>query len=221
MEKKPGVIYEIEFDGDGNLVRVESREVEEIESYSFTISRMRKWVIFFLLLGIGLFVGTYLFRIYLSREMKLGLIIGSILLFLISFMMFLHVVSVQGKWISSEEFMNDWIIDRNKQKGYKYQDRPGCYVIMTFDHSLKNQDDLLHYQNVYVGQSLNVYHRIFNHFSARGNGKVYSDIRNGMYAYVRIVPCKAKQLNEKEKELIELYHATNSYNQTSGGATHR
>ena len=40
----------------------------------------------------------------------------------------------------------------------------------------------------------------------------------GKEAYVRIVPCKAKRLNDMETALIEAFSATDSYNRTKGGA---
>ena len=146
---------------------------------------------------------------------------GGIAVFLWASIRILAASGSQGRWMSREEFLEDWIVDRKTQKGYKYQDEPGCYVIASYERPLKSSDQIRNYQNVYVGQSLRVYHRIFSHFSGRGNGEVYSDIRDGLYVYVRVVLCREKKLNEMERRLIQVYHATKSYNKTEGGGTIR
>ena len=79
----------------------------------------------------------------------------------------------------------------------------------------------MHYENIYIGQSQNICQRVHNHLNGKGKGDVYADIKYGMEAYVRLIPCKEKKMNEKEKELIEAFHATESYNKTKGGAKGR
>lgn len=125
----------------------------------------------------------------------------------------------RGGFMHYTKFEQDWIIDRrdNAQAGYKYNDRPGCYIIMIFDKPVHGKR-FRNYENIYIGQSVNVCQRVHNHFNGKGNGDVYADIKYGKEAYVRIVPCKAKRLNDMETALIEAFSATDSYNKTKGGA---
>jgi hypothetical protein len=123
----------------------------------------------------------------------------------------------RGEFLSSEKFEENWITGEKDKTGYKYADFPGCYVIMIFDKPVKRKR-FVNYENIYIGQSVNVCQRVHNHFNGKGKGDVYADIKYGKYAYVRIVPCKAKRLNDMETALIEAFGATKSYNKTKGGA---
>lgn len=124
----------------------------------------------------------------------------------------------RGGFMSSQEFEDNWIIERGeKQSGFKYNDRPGCYIIMIFDKPVRAKR-FTGYENIYIGQSVNVCSRVHSHFTGKGKGDVYADIKYGKYAYVRIVPCRAKRLNDMETALIDAFSATDSYNKTKGGA---
>lgn len=222
-DKRTGVIYTIELDKDGNLVRWDCRPAPAQDADALGQGRLRPWTRRFLILGVFATAVSLL----LSSEKVIavprmlwfsGLAAGGMLL-LLSLALFLHSVNADGSWMSRSEFMEDWILDTKKHRGYKYHDRPGCYVIATYKEPLEDFDDLLHYDNVYVGQSVKVYARVFNHFSGRGNGKVYGDLQYGMHAYVRIYPCRRDQLNDLERQLIAQYHAASSYNKTRGGAS--
>ena len=121
----------------------------------------------------------------------------------------------RGKIIYYKDFENNWI------DGYKRNDRSGCYVITLYNHRLLSKRLYMHYENIYIGQSQNICQRVHNHLNGKGKGDVYADIKYGMEAYIRLIPCKEKKMNEKEKELIEAFHATESYNKTKGGAKGR
>lgn len=123
----------------------------------------------------------------------------------------------RGGFVLRDKFEENWIVDEKKRLGYKYCDIPGCYVILIFDKPVRGKR-FRKWENVYIGQSVNVFQRVHNHFNGKGNGDVYADIKYGKYAYVRIVPVKAKRLNEMEIALIEAFSATDSYNKTKGGA---
>lgn len=124
----------------------------------------------------------------------------------------------RGEFIYYTEFEKNWIVkDADKPTGYKYSDFPGCYVIMIFDKPVRAKR-FTNYENIYIGQSVGVCARVHSHFSGKGKGDVYADIKYGKHAYVRIVPCKAKRLNDMETALIEAFGATESYNKTKGGA---
>lgn len=124
------------------------------------------------------------------------------------------------RFISYREFEKNWISAKHGNKGlagYKYNDRPGCYVITIFDNPVLN-GDYTQYKNIYIGQSIKMCKRVHDHFNGKGNGEVYADIKYGKHAYVRLVPCSKENLNNVEKKLIRAFNATNSYNKTRGGA---
>lgn len=124
----------------------------------------------------------------------------------------------RGGFISSTDFEKNWIISGGEPPvGYKYADFPGCYVIMIFASPVRGKR-FYNYENIYIGQSVNVCQRVHNHFNGKGKGDIYADIKYGKYAYVRIVPVKAKRLNDMETALIDAFSATDSYNKTKGGA---
>lgn len=117
-----------------------------------------------------------------------------------------------------EDYLNDWIINLKEKSGYRYNNDPGCYVILIFRRKVKH-NNYKHYENVYVGQSARVCNRVHNHFIGKGNGDVYADVKYGKKAYVEIYFCSKNEMNALEKELIQKYNATESYNGTSGGGT--
>ena len=124
----------------------------------------------------------------------------------------------RGGFISSTDFEKNWIISGGETPvGYKYADFSGCYVIMIFASPVRGKR-FYNYENIYIGQSVNVCQRVHNHFNGKGKGDIYADIKYGKYAYVRIVPVKAKRLNDMETALIDAFSATDSYNKTKGGA---
>lgn len=124
----------------------------------------------------------------------------------------------RGGFIHWTKFEENWIVrGADKPTGYKYSDFSGCYVIMIFDKPVRGKR-FSGYENIYIGQSVNVCQRVHNHFNGKGKGDVYADIKYGKEAYVHIVPVKAKRLNDMETALIEAFGATSSYNKTRGGA---
>ncbi len=129
--------------------------------------------------------------------------------------------NVRGSRIlSSEQFEKNWIISEKSQKGYKYEVFSGCYVIFVFEHPVTN-GNYRRFDDIYIGQSVNVTRRVHGHFTGKGNGDVYADIKYGRSVYVELVPCDREDMNETEKALIEVFHATESYNATQGGGMDR
>lgn len=126
------------------------------------------------------------------------------------------------QFLSYESFESQWIVKKNTKShsepiGLKYVDGPGCYVITIYDEPVRN-NDYRNYQNIYIGQSINMCQRVHNHFTGKGNGDVYADIKYGKYVYVCLIKCNQSELNRLEKSLIAAFKATNSYNRTKGGA---
>ena len=125
-----------------------------------------------------------------------------------------------GSFIYFEDFERNWIVHKRGRKGvsgYKYQDEPGCYVILIFPHKVTD-GNFKNYRDVYIGQSINICKRVHSHFTGKGNGNVYADIRYGKEVYVQLVPCHKQNMNSKEKRLINAFNATQSYNMTRGGS---
>ena len=121
--------------------------------------------------------------------------------------------AVERQFISKDDF------DKAYQSNYS-NDRPGVYIILLYDPAISKRTTL-NYSDVYVGQSLTVYHRVRQHFTGHGNGNVFADIKYGRAAYVKLVFCEESDLNRLEKKYIADYNATASYNDTKGGATVR
>ena len=114
-------------------------------------------------------------------------------------------------FLEREEFLASWKESK--------EDHPGCYLILIYDKKLIFNP--MHYDAVYIGQSVNVRKRVFSHFSGRGNGEVYYGLKSGCRVFVLIAKCSRKKLNRREKELIAYFDATGSLNMTRGGAASR
>lgn len=114
-------------------------------------------------------------------------------------------------YISQDEFFKLWEKDKS--------DYPGCYVILIYDKKLIINP--MNYDEIYIGQSVNVRKRIFNHLMGHGNGDVYYGLKSGCKIYIVIQKCSKKKLNESEIDLIEYFEATDSLNVTRGGSARR
>lgn len=126
---------------------------------------------------------------------------------------------LSSNFVSAKNFKRKWIVNQKQETGYKYHDRPGCYIITIYDKNPYGK--WKNYKNIYVGQSINIYQRVHNHFTGKGKGDIYADIKNGKYVYVHFLFCSKRMMNWWEKKLIEAFHATDSYNATGGGAKRR
>lgn len=115
------------------------------------------------------------------------------------------------KYISADQFLDSWKKDKS--------DFPGCYVVLIYDKKLILNP--LHYDDIYIGQSVNVRKRVFSHLMGRGNGNVYYGLKSGCRTYVIIEKCRKKKLNQAEIDLIRYFRATDSLNMTRGGAAKR
>lgn len=112
-----------------------------------------------------------------------------------------------------QNFLKDW-------DTYRSIDRPGCYIILIYRRRplRHTAQKCKRYNEVYIGQSVNMHKRVYNHLTGHGNGDVYADVKYGRHVYVKFIPCIIEQLNIYEKGLIDEFEATNSYNRTKGGA---
>lgn len=119
----------------------------------------------------------------------------------------------QSRAIKSDDFLEQW-------DAYRQLDRPGCYIITIYKRrpNKRKVKRVTGYHEIYIGQSVNMHRRVFNHFTGHGNGDVYADVKYQRYVFVKFIPCTPELLNQYEKSLIQLYQATKSYNRTKGGA---
>ena len=115
------------------------------------------------------------------------------------------------QYMSEEAFLDSWKESKD--------DFPGCYVILIYDKTLIFNP--MNYDEIYVGQSVNVRKRVFSHLMGRGNGNVYYGLKSGCRVYIVIQKCRKKKLNQAEIDLIEYFQATSSLNATRGGAAKR
>lgn len=115
--------------------------------------------------------------------------------------------------LSAEDYLGLW-------EHLRVGDRSGCYVISIYDKKPSDKEvrQCKNYDEIYIGQSINVYRRVRNHLTGHGNGDVYADLKYGKFVYVRFVFCSKAHLNRIEKDLISRFNATKSYNRTGGGA---
>ena len=115
-----------------------------------------------------------------------------------------------SKEISVKKFLR---LRNIKGKGQKLSsnkyDVPGVYII-------HNHSD----RKYYVGQAQHIVSRANNHFTAKGNGRVYADYARGDRFTIRFVTLKksgAKNLNDLERHYIKKYNASEiGYNRTKG-----
>ena len=115
------------------------------------------------------------------------------------------------KYMSQEDFFRSWQEDK--------KDFPGCYVVLIYDKRIVFNP--MNYDDIYVGQSVNVRKRVFSHLKGHGNGDVYYGLRSGCRIFVIIAKCSRRKLNRNEKELISYFNATSSLNMTGGGSARR
>ena len=128
-----------------------------------------------------------------------------------------------NKFIYYKDFEEYWILHKKGNKGvsgYKYNDQPGCYVILIFNRPVTD-GNYYNYDDIYIGQSVKVCNRIHQHFNGKGNGDIYGDIKYGKHVYVQFITCPKEEMNSLEKKLIRAFNATSSYNKTKGGGTRR
>lgn len=173
---------------------------------------------FFSILSIALGVFVY----FKTSSWKLAAIAAATCLILVILVKIFSTKTLRrcrepADYVSWRYFEENWIKEGQKNEGYKYNDRPGCYVILVFGKPVRGKN-FEGYENVYVGQSVKVHQRVHNHFTGHGNGDVYADKKNGKYLYVRFVYSDRYSLNDNEVRLIDLYNAQESYNRTAGGA---
>lgn len=118
-----------------------------------------------------------------------------------------------AKPIYCHDFLERWDL-------FRKNDKPGCYIILIYKRrpSSRKIRKLKGFDEVYIGQSINMHKRVYNHFTGHGNGDVYADVKYKRFVYVKFVPCKTERLNSYEKQLIDTFDATTSYNRTKGGA---
>ena len=111
---------------------------------------------------------------------------------------------VANKYETTDSFKSKY----QKMKGnLKNLDYSGIYVLKNLTNDY-----------YYVGQSVNVFKRVNQHFSGKGNGNVYADYKYGQDFQINIIPVEKFRLNEIERQLIKILNASgaNGYNISKG-----
>ena len=123
------------------------------------------------------------------------------------------------KWICKGDFLSadDFLSLCRKQSWYRV---PGCYIILVFrgKHQARN---LSNYSKGYVGQSVDIYNRVRDHVSGRGNKSIYEEYASGKTLLIQIVPSSEESLNDLECKLIGSLDRSRLYNKTDGGSAVR
>lgn len=115
----------------------------------------------------------------------------------------------------AEEFTPEEFFQLRRQKGRGKQylstryDFAGVYILF---NRTKNM--------YYVGQSINVFRRVNNHFTGHGNGDIYADYKYGDLFAIRMIPLKGSgfaNLDSLERDAISTYRAYyKGYNRNRG-----
>ncbi len=155
------------------------------------------------------------------RDYELLFWVGGLILLLVLVLIIIHACrplpkKIEAKikrkeYVRMEDFFESWKEDK--------RDFPGCYVVLIYDRKIILNP--MNYDDIYVGQSIHVRHRVFSHLKGHGNGDVYYGLKSGCRVYIVIQKCRKKKLNLAEKELISYFRATDSLNMTRGGAVQR
>lgn len=98
--------------------------------------------------------------------------------------------------------------------------KSGCYVILIFSSPI-HDGNYKKFDDIYIGQSLNLSKRMKQHFAGNGNKNVYRDYQKGKFIYFTFQRCQPSYMNRMEKDLIRAFHSTESYNVQKGGGKHR
>ena len=129
-----------------------------------------------------------------------------------------QVLGAHHEFISSDEFHERWA------DGLKYREQNGCYALFFYEkqinpYSLKQRK---RFKTLYVGQSKDLFFRVHEHFSGRGNDGVMRLLNHGTPAYAVFLPCGLWRMNEYEKALIKAFRANrNGLNIQAGGGKER
>ncbi len=111
--------------------------------------------------------------------------------------------------MSVSEFLNMRNQKIGKKLISKQYDFTGVYIIF-------NRSKNMHY----VGQSVSVIKRVYDHFNAKGNGDIYADYKYGDDFVIKMIALENSgydNLNVLEKDTISTYNAySKGYNKTRG-----
>lgn len=101
---------------------------------------------------------------------------------------------------------DDFITYEEFEANYKQEDldESGCYIITTY--SSKDPSNMNQYLAAYVGSSKKVNKEVHSILNNKMLSRVYRDINEGKYAYIRIIPVEEEQLDSNRQKLIDLYH---------------
>ncbi|MGL5630459.1 MAG: GIY-YIG nuclease family protein [Mycoplasmoidaceae bacterium] len=157
---------------------------------------METWIILLVVAVVLLTVGVFLFRFLSNQKIKDSV----------------NNIANQEEEITVEEFFKirnkKLFYDGNKKYALSH-DFQGIYIL--FNKS-KNM--------YYVGQSINIFKRVNQHFTGKGNGDVYADYKYGDIFTIKLLNLENSNfnsLNELENKTIYTYKSKYKlYNKTRG-----
>lgn len=122
-----------------------------------------------------------------------------------------------GRFIYYKNFEKDWYIDRPrgsiKGLGYRYINKSGCFVIIVYNDKVTD-GNYRNYDRVYIGHSKDVCHKVNSLFRGNKETRIFSEIEQGRYVYVRFILCDKVDFKRKEKEWLDFFNSTNSRNKS-------
>lgn len=129
------------------------------------------------------------------------------------------VLSLRREFLFLDEFMKKW------EEGLNHVERSGCYCLFFYDKEIdvNSLPERRQYKYLYVGQSKDIFYRVHEHLTGRGNDSAMRLVSHGTPVYAVFLPCSLWRMNPYEKQLISVFNATGDrgLNKQSGGARRR
>ena len=112
-----------------------------------------------------------------------------------------HVLSQD--FLSEEEFTSQW------SAYLKHKEESGCYAIFFYDKPINplSTEQRKRFKTLYIGQSKDIFYRVHEHFTGRGNDGAMRLITHGVPAYAVFLPAGLWHLNDYETRLIRAFKA--------------
>lgn len=114
-----------------------------------------------------------------------------------------------GPWIDARDLVAGW---ENENQKYKQLDDSGCYILLVFDHEVKD-GNYTDYKDVFVGKANKACEGAYSHLSGEGIEEIAQDFQDeSRFVYVQIRAYEADVLERRERSLVKVMNARKSYN---------
>ena len=110
---------------------------------------------------------------------------------------------LQQEFLSEEEFTSQW------DAFLKHKEKSGCYAIFFYEKPINpySIEQKKRFKTLYIGQSKDIFYRVHEHFTGRGNEGAMQLITHGVLAYAVFLPAGLWRLNDYEEKLIRAFRA--------------